>query len=177
MRTIETTVYKFSELSAKAKQRAKDDSAEVWGYSSAEEAIESLKKLAEHFDGKLKDYAIDFFACSHSSATWDMPEMTRTEIKRRLATLGGYNRHTGRGDGDCVLTGVCWDEDAIDGFRAAFREGARSLSVLMGTAFAHWLKAVQADCEDQFTDETFGELCEANDYEFFENGKLIPRGK
>lgn len=156
MRTIVDTinVYKFSELSDKAKQRAKDLASANIGYAWADEAMSSLNTLAYHFGGVVSDYSIDWFGGSHSYAKFRMPELDKAEIAARLAELGSYNPETLKGDGECKLTGFCADDDAIDGFRIAFAEG-------------------EADCEDQYSDEQFGETCDANEYEFYENGNRL----
>lgn len=172
MRTIETKIYKFSELDNTAKQRAKDKYAEHNGYSWAADSLASLKALAEHFSGKLKDYEVDFFACSHSSADFSMPEMEKDEIASRLSELGAFDPVTLRGRGACKLTGYCADEDAIDGFRKAFHDGETDLEKLMDSAFDSWLKAAQSDCEAQYEDDNFSEHCDANEYEFHEDGSM-----
>src|ERR1035441_3759132 len=35
-----------------------------------------------------------------------------------------------------------------------------------------WLEAAQADCRGQYEDEQFSEHCEANSYEFYEDGSI-----
>lgn len=173
MRIKEVKVYQFSELSDTAKGRAKDDFAADMGYSWSAEWLASLKSLAEHFDAKLSNWSIDWFAGSHSSADFALPDdMSEEEIGERIGRLGTYNAETLSGNGDCVLTGFCMDEDAIDGLRIAWHEGERSLDSLLQAAFRSLLKAAQADCEDQYSDERFAEMCNANDYEFYENGEL-----
>jgi hypothetical protein len=173
MRSVEKTVYRFDELDEDAKRKCKEDHASVWGYSWGDDAFESLKALAAHFGGKLTNWEIDYFSCSHSSCEFRMPEMTKKEIAAKLKELGSYNRRTLRGNGDCKLTGVCFGEDAIDGFRIAFRrEGITDLGELMDCAFDSWLKSVQADCEYQYSDEAFSETCEANSWEFNEDGSF-----
>jgi hypothetical protein len=174
-RNFTQTIYRFSELSDKAKQRAKDDYANAEGYAWQAEQMDSLKALAAHFGGELADWSIDFFGASHSSAKFAMPEMSAKEIKELLGQLGTYNKRTDKGHGDCKLTGFCGDEDAIDGFRIAWRNGERDLSTLMDAAFDSWLKAAQTDCEYQYSDEAFAEHCEANDYEFHEDGRFVGR--
>jgi len=175
MRTIEIAILKFDELDPPAKQRAKDAYAEANGYHGAEDYLASLKALAEHFGGKLTTYDIDFFGGTRSSADFDMPEMSGAEIRRRLKTLGSYNRRTGKGLGDCKLTGYCADEDAIDGFRIAFRQGERDLAALMEAAYDTWLEHAQADCAGFFEDDQFSEHCDANGYEFVASGKRAPK--
>lgn len=135
--------------------------------------MSSLNTLAYHFGGVVSDYSIDWFGGSHSYAKFRMPELDKAEIAARLAELGSYNPETLKGDGECKLTGFCADDDAIDGFRIAFAEGEADLEKLMQAAFDSWLKAAQADCEDQYSDEQFGETCDANEYEFYENGNRL----
>jgi hypothetical protein len=180
MRTIETPIFKFSELSDKAKEAAKEYHYEACGYSWSVEARKSLAALAEHFNGKLDNWSIDWQEGGLSWARFMMlvddlgesvAEQT-AEIERLLELLGSYNPDTQKGNGDCVLTGFSSDEDAIDGFRLAFHGGERDLNKLMQAAFTHWLKACQAYCKSQYEDEAFAETCDANEYEFFEDGKM-----
>ena len=200
---VEQTVFKFSELSDRAKQRAKEKLFSD-GYDNADESIKSIKALAEHFNGKMSDWEIDFYNCGPSSAKFTMPnDITAADIHERLETLGSYDPKTLRGNGDCKLTGCCWDECAIDGFRKMFLEGRAveageaakrlptwateevgatpvevepeyiDLEPLMQAAFSSWLTSCQEDAEYQMTDEAFCETCESNGYEFDENGAMI----
>lgn len=173
MITKTITLYSFDELTEKAKNRAREDYATNDGYLWADDALKSLSALAEKFGGKLVNYSITWDNSSPSRALFDMPDdMTESETADVLRTLGGYNKRTGRGNGDCVLTGYCMDEDAIDGLRAAFRAGETDLHSLMQAAFRSWLKVCQADYEDFYSDERFSEHCESNGYHFTESGKL-----
>lgn len=124
-KTVSYKVYKFSELSDKAKEKAKYDHFAACPPGFESEAFASLEKLAKHFGGKLTDYEIDYDGgYSPSLAAFDMPEdWTREDIAAKLKDLGGYNPTTLKGLGDCKLTGVCFDEWAIDGFRWEFFNG------------------------------------------------------
>lgn len=170
MRDAVIKIYEYSELSDKAKEVARQADAEANGFVFSEEYIESLKKLALHFNGKLGRYGIDWFNGSHSYASFDMPEMEKEEIEKLLGELGSFNPETLKGNGSCVLTGCGSDEDAIDGFRIAFHGGETDLEKLMQAAFKTWLKAGQSECEAHYSDEGFGETADANDYEFLEDG-------
>lgn len=173
MKTATITLYSFSELSPKAKARAKYDHAEAFGFSLADDYLESLKVLAGHFNGKLADYSV---SPSYSFATFDMPEdMSEDGIAAKMAELGTFNAETFKGNGDCVLTGFCADESAIDGFRAAWSKGERDLSRLMGAAFRSWLKDALADYAGQMEDDAFAETCEANGWLFLESGATPPK--
>lgn len=187
------TVYCFSELNEKAKEKAKEDHFECFDYYMADEAMESLKQLAEYFGGRLKDWSFSWDGYGHSYAKFDMPnDMSRRVIQERLLELGDFNRQTLKGTGECKLTGCCTDEDAIDGFRIEFYRGRSTtmqrsrilrkifnpklvpgdLDALMQAAFKSWLKAQQANYLSEWEDENFNEMCEANNYWFTKHGKL-----
>lgn len=178
MKTLTYTVYEYSELSPDAKERAREDARIEWGFPRGDEAIASLKALAEHFNGKLTTYGVDWFGTMRSSAAVLMPdteEMGEAEIKRRLDALGSFDPKTLRGNGDCLLTGYGIDEGAIDGFRKAFFDGERDLKELMDAAFRSWLEECQSDCEAEYSDEVFSETSEANDRWYKETGQLASR--
>lgn len=178
--TVTRTAYQFDELTDKAKDRAIQSHFDAVGWSWNSEAIASLKALAEHFGGRLTDWQVDFFGNSYSSASFAMPENEygngaewHNELAGKLLMLGSYDPETLKGHGDCKLTGVCFDESAIDGFRKAFHQGETDLESLMQSAFCSWLADCLADCADLLCYKQFSETCEANGYEFDENGDLI----
>ena len=119
------------------------------------------------------DYEIDYWNASPSGIEFDAPEMERSEIEARIKMLGNFDPVTFRGLGECKLTGYCADEDALDGLRKAFYSGESDLNELLQEGFESWIKAAQADCEYQASDEAFAELCEANGYEFEEDGTML----
>ena len=171
MKTIETTVYEFDELDDRAKEKARDWFREGFEFPWADECLQSLKALAEHFNGKVKDYSIDWFNSSYSSARFDMPEMEAGKIESRMADLGTFNPKTLKGHGDCKLTGYCADESAIDGFRKAWYDGERDLEKLMNAAFSSWLKDAQTDAQSLMEDESVDDSITANGYLFTKEGK------
>lgn len=162
------------ESNAEAKQKAIEWYRNITlenGYNFSEGAADSLKEMIKHFGGKIKDYEIDFYNNSHSFIQLDMPDMEEAEIKNLLDTLGTYNPDTLKGHGDCVLTGVCFDEDVIDGFRMEWHKGERDLNKLMQAGFKTWLKACQSDAQSQLEDEYIIETIQVNEYEFTSDGK------
>lgn len=176
MRTVTNSydVFQFSELSDKAKERAADHYRDDTEFFAGPEYLDSLKALAEHFGGKLIDWNVSWDRYCHSSAKFDMPDdMTGEDMAERLAQLGTFDAETLRGHGDCALTGVAYDEPAIDGFRRAFHDGERDLNKLMHAAFCEWLRAAQEDCEYVFSLEGFAETAEANEWEFLADGSLF----
>lgn len=173
MKQYTMTAYRFTELEAKAKEIAKQKFKDNHGYAWGDEALASIKALAEHFNGKVKNWGIDWFNDTNSHMQFDMPEMEREEIKNLLDELGDCDPETLMGHGYCALTGYCSDDDAIDGFRKAFVLGEVDLDRLMKAAFDPWLKAAQQDCADQYEDEQFADHCDANDYWFDESGNVV----
>jgi hypothetical protein len=168
------TVYSFSELSDEAKRHAIEHDQEINDYSWQEEALQSIKALAKYFDGEVRGYSISWNDSQPSRMEFEMPNMDKDYIRRLLLDLGQYNKHTLKGLGDCKLTGYCMDESAIDGFRMAFvRDNVTDLSTLMQKAFQSWLKDCQADYEYQYSEEGFGETCDANDWTFDFHGNRI----
>lgn len=188
-RTKEITVYKYSELSDRAKEHAREQLQYSDPYSWGDEALDSLKALAGHFGGKLTDWNIDWSNSNRSNAEFSMPDdMTINQVSELLSQLGSYDKDTLKGHGDCKLTGVCFDENAIDGFRKAFLTPENAALVLQGhgddedypvdlnklmqEAFHSWIVCCESDYEYQQSEERFVEDCEANDWEFDENGDL-----
>jgi hypothetical protein len=171
--TTTRTLYKYPELSPKAQERALTDYVTTEDYHWATEAMDSLKALAVEFGAKLADWNVAWDASSHSRATFQVSdEWTREEIAAKLATLGTFDPTTLKGHGDCMLTGYCQDENAIDGFRAAFHGGESDMERLLDAGFRTWLDAVHADYEDQCSAESFADMAAANEWEFTEAGEL-----
>ncbi len=182
MREIVKTiqVFKYNELSDSAKSNARIAVSNLYGFMHEGEAIETLKELAEAFRGSIDQYEIDWSnSICHSTMSFKLPdeyEMSEEEIKEILDSLGEYNPKNLKGVGDCKLTGVCYDEDAIDGFRIAWHEGERELPKLMEAAFRSLMKVCNADYEAFYDDDedAFSDFTESNDLEFLENGEIYP---
>lgn len=171
--TVTVQVYKFSELSDRAKEHALDryrSSGDDYFWGG--DALASIEALAKHFGGRVRDYSLDWLDYNRSYMSFDMPGMGREEIEELLAQLGSYNKDTLRGDGECRLTGYCMDEDAIYGFRKAFHAGESDLTALMEAAYETFIRAAVADAEYQYSMEGYAEMAEANDYDFTEDGEI-----
>ena len=188
------TSYNYSELSSDAKERVAEWLNEE-GYVWAGEAMDTLNALAKHFGGKVADWSIDWSNPSYSSVSFLMPEIGYWEFSHLLSELGAVSAETGKGVGDCKLTGVCFDEDAIDGLRAAFaslpvpdetgrydEDGdeiddwdvieSADVSELMQAAWWELSLACRDDYESQWSEEYVADMCEANGYQFFANGDV-----
>jgi len=174
--TTVTEVYTFAELSKSAKQKALENNANeseyFWGY----DAINSLKKFAEHFNSELKNWSIDWANQYRNEISFDVPtymqELTQDELTEYIESMGSYNKETLSGDGECKFTGFCMDEDAADGARIDFyKNGETDVKELLYSGYCNLIAACKKDYEYQLSEEGFSEMCEANEYEFTENGE------
>jgi hypothetical protein len=175
MKTIEIKLYAFQELSKEAQKKALEIYASNDYYHHGDDVVKTLKKGAEYFGAELKNYEIDFMDGTPSYAKFECSEEAPTakELKALIIGMGTYNKKTLRGDGECKLTGVCFDEDFFDGVRKCyFKEKARQIDTLLRAGFQSLLRAAQADAEHQFSIEGYAEHCEANEYTFEEDGSM-----
>lgn len=177
MRTIELKAYSFDELSEEAKQTALENNANNAEYFWGDDAIRSLEKFMEHFNCSLSRYSIDWFEKYRNEIKIDVPDymndISEDELKNLINGMGSYNPDTFRGLGDCKFTGYCADEDACDGARKAFFNGERDLYNILYAGYESWYSACNKDYEYQLSEEGYSEHCEANDYEFYEDGSLV----
>ncbi len=144
MRVIKTKVYKIDEHpNQDVCFETIRDNWHDLSQHSVDEVVESIKALSAKIGGTF-DYSI--------SAVPDRGEFIRFKdySHEDLCRLSA---------GDCPLTGVCWDVDLIEGLREGNPEKV--------------LKSLHADTEYQYSDEGLLELCQANDYEFTKEGKII----
>lgn len=173
MRTVEIKVYQASELSPEAFAFAHRAYEEGYEFFGDRDALLSLRRLAAWFAARLTNYSISWSNSQPSTFTFEVPDepFSRGELRKLIADLGKYNRKTGKGLGECVLTGVCYDEDAIDGLRIAWRKGERDLESLLQAAAKSLLEACQSEYAHDVSEEGFRDFCEANDVEFLETGR------
>lgn len=155
--------YRFADLAPDVKEDVKRR------YQvNSDKAIDVLKALAKHFNGKLKNYSIDWFNNTYSDASFNMPVMEADEIERRTDQM----------DPDALsLTGWHLDYNPIKAIKEAFRSHSPDLDKLMQIGFRALLKAAQDDCADFYSDEQFGEHCDANEMWFNADGTRGQRPK
>lgn len=173
-RTVRTKVYKFTELSAKAKEKALDNWAIDTEYFGADEVLETLKQFVDHLGGRVDDYEIDWnnergnlvSICFDQEDKEDEP-VTAQEIQ----AIGDFDATTFIGFGSCVFTGVCYDENAADGARALWMSGEYNRRKIIEAGIKSLLIAAVNDYEYQQGMEFFADHAEANNYEFTQDGK------
>lgn len=145
MRIIETEAYTFDELSDDAKEKAKIELVSEYFWS--DDAMASLYAFADEIGIKIIDYTIDWSCSAISYVKW---EWRLDEHKNDLSVE--------------ELTGYCMDFPLID-------EWNKTKDV--DGAIDAWVNDCQKDYEYQQSDEYMIEHCEANEYEFTKEGKLI----
>jgi hypothetical protein len=174
MKTIEIQLFKFDELSDEAKQTALENNANeaeyFWGY----DAIKSLQKVAEHFKCSLKHYSIDWINSYRNEISFDCNyvEFSNEDLKTQILSMGDYDKKTLKGLGECKFTGYQADESVCDGIRIAYFNGERDLKELLMSGYESWYDDCKTDYEYQLSEEGYSEHCEANDYDFTEDGEM-----
>lgn len=196
MRTICKDVYKYDELSAGAKSRARDWYREASASDNyvLDEMMDSLKALFKAANIKIKDWSVGAYN-RNNYVSFDMGDageltgaralawlennlldglrITRAEFmaKRRDYLKYGDSYRVGKIK-PCPFTGVCYDDDLLDSLRADVKSGDT-----LKDAFSNLADKVGRMNEDaleyQNKDEQVAEMIEANEYEFTEDGNRI----
>jgi len=144
MRTIEFKVYKIDEHPNK--EKCFEWIRNNWhdlNQHTCNDIIDSIKALSNKIGGTV-NYSI-----------------SQTPDRGEFITFKDYDHQELcyiSGD-DYPLTGVCWDDVVIRALRCG---DTRKI-----------LEALHNDTEYIYSDEGLYELCVANDYEFYENGKCL----
>jgi hypothetical protein len=158
MRTIETTIYTFDELSNKAKERAIQQHRQCVEYPWFSECLDSLKTFCSEFGVKVTDYTLS--DCYRASISTDA-----TPKHFRGVKLSGFNR-------EAMPTGFCFDCDLRYTFHDEFKRTGDAFYAF-NDALQTFLISVKKDIEWNYSDEAITELLEINDYEFTEEGDIV----
>ena len=157
MRTIETTIYTFEELSDKGKERAIEKMRAITDYPWFDECLGSLRAFCDEFNVRVTDYTLS--DCYRASISTDA-----TPKHFRCVKLSTFDR-------DAMPTGFCFDCDLRFTFHDEFKRTGDAYHAFE-TAIEAFLCAVRRDIEWQFSNECITENIEANAYEFTEDGDL-----
>ena len=144
MRTIEVSVYRYDELNDKAQENVKHTLCTE--YLDSYDAIETLKKFADEIGIKIFDYSIDWANANRSYVKWEKTHYYHTMfIKEDL--YGTWM--------DYPLTKT-WNKTKD-----------------VEECILEFLSEIEKDYWNQFEEEYVTDMCDANDYEFTEQGELI----
>jgi len=157
MRTVETTIYTFDELSDEAKERAISQHRQCFEYPWFSECLESLKTFCSEFGVEVTDYTLS--DCYRASISTDA-----TSKHFRGVKLSGFDR-------EAMPTGFCFDCDLRYTFHDEFKRTGDAFYAF-NDALQAFLISVRKDIEWNYSDEAITELLEINDYEFTEEGDI-----
>ena len=185
MRTETIEIFKFSELSDTAKDRARDwfrSDGDAWGWASewiasarAFENIAPIKIRGWDMDRRQvwiewigPDYASRY---DHSDA---IAELTGSRAWKWLTNNNWFTWARAEREGECSLTGFCADCTFADALKEYENHPARvpALKQVFYEMAQSWVSAAQDDCDHANSDEAVSEMIEWNEYEFDENGNF-----
>jgi len=197
MRTIEIKAYQFAELSDKAKENAHNEYLSK-GYPNdwSEENLDSWKKFLDIFPVKnngrnwnditftgeesvenltgqrlatyiWNNYKMDLFKGKYYSTSGRYDENRKYHYKKRYSKI--------QLETSCVMTGYCMDDSILAPIYAFLKKPNKNTDFmdLMNECGNAWEEALDADSEWQSSMEYFKDACEANEYEFDEDGKQV----
>lgn len=202
MREITVKIYQFHELSEKAQRRAWENGPDFSGdYDS--EFRETLKRFEDIFDIKVYRWSMDYCGTDYAFVTagraTEAPEGDALRLARYIwnnyaeyITRGKYYgklvyrenqrpRHVKRYSkatfemDNCPLTGFFADCDILQPvidclhYKRFFDSYDELIDACLDSFFDTW----RADVEYHNSFEYFAEMCEINEYEFYETGEMI----
>lgn len=153
------TVYKFSDAPEKVKEKIREHfhyDFDLYEHSM-QERIATLEKVAELLNGRL-DYSISYVP--------DRGEFISIKPKNESLDFDSLWEVVNT-EKDCPFTGVCYDHDIIDHL-SKYNLNEKGLQF----ALDKYIESIHDEYESMLTDEYLADLCEANDYEFLENGRI-----
>lgn len=168
MRIIEEKVYTFDEHPDK--EKCLEWVRTHWHYLAdhyVDDMAGSLKALAEHFGCKV-DWAVSVVPDRGEYVRFiDVPETTINDMMASGALTSAML------EGNCPLTGMCYDENILDAFRDALGTPHMELRDVLHQAGENALSALHVDGEYAYSDESLAEMLTSNGYEFNENGEVV----
>ena len=184
MRTIRTKVYRFSELSESAKQKAIDWYRDGNEYHNSNEILSTIKIGLKQFGAILKNYSIywdNINGCDFNIAietTDEIEELNGVRLWKYLHNnnlLTYWNKYHKKTEnllnGDLPFTGVCFDSDFLDNIKDfVIKPANTTFNELLTDSVYNTIKAGCNDWEYQQSDEAITDTIEANEYEFKADG-------
>lgn len=158
MRTIETTVYSFDELSEEAKENAVSKHRICVDYPWFSECLDSLHSFCTEFGVKVTDYTLS--NCHRAYIKTDA-----TPKHFRGLKLSSFDK-------DAMPTGFCFDTDLRYSFHNEFKRTGDAFYAFQ-SALEEFLSLVRKDIEWHYSEEAIIECFEINGFEFTEEGEVI----
>jgi hypothetical protein len=193
MRTITKQVYRLNELSEDAKEHARSEHLRLFDYPWDNDAKNSLDAFARVFPVTIRDWA---YGGRDSGVSFDMDcddnitllsgvrlaSHLWTNYKNKiykpkyLGCVNGKSIYSKvQIESSCPLTGYCIDNDLLDPILKFMKKPKDNVNFreLLEDCFDQWVRSMESDIEYHQSMEYFEELCEANGYEFHEDGEIL----
>ena len=182
MKTIEVNTYTAQELKEhnpeafeKAFERYKE-SQYSFGLNWGDEMFESLKALVELGGYKLKDYSLGDSSCRGNHITISERDCDDLSGRRAFAWLENNilaKLRDKNGELDAgKLTGYCFDHNLVEHLQESIKDG-NSVKESLESLVDPYVKQVDAEWEDQLSEERFIDESDANEIQFLEDGRKI----
>jgi len=192
MREVEQTIYRYSELSEKAQEKAYNDFLCDGDYPFGAENRETLKEFETTFPIKVKDweYGYNFYATVDFIGDVDIAKLSGIRLLKYLVNnywdvlyrpkyyyipANSKCRHSKcQYETGYSLTGF-WTDNIILKPISDFMENPNETTFeeLLIDCVNMWLKACSEDYIDYFSMEHFEEICAYEEWEFYEDGSLF----
>jgi len=170
MRTVETKVYTFDELSETAQEHVLDNFWASTEYPWHDENMDCLKAFTDLFDFSVYHWRYDSMMAEHNES---FPEyyfnidgdVAREWFKRQSKIIYDLN---------CPLTGYCLDETLLRPIRVFIADTNRKDSVgdVLTECVGAFFSCVVHDVDYYYSLENCADHCAINEYEFLENGEF-----
>ena len=197
MRTIETKVYQYEELSEQAKENARNSlrdrlsenriDAEAYDYRN------TLAEIEKIFGIKVRDWSVNGYSPTYFRFDFvNLDEDIENEPKFLLRYLNRfilpcidcretyYKNHKIRKSRilsypkyNCCITGAWTDiavDDALNNIKESIMQG-KSAKDFVKDMLNNFFRLWNRDCEYAYSDESIEDEIVGNEYEFLENGK------
>lgn len=153
-----------------------------------QEGTDTWRAFCEHFGLTDCDWCLTTCGPSHMTARVPDPHYDDSLAELSGVRLWKYLNNSGRLryfnkyrkamadllDGECPFTGVCYDETLLDPIREFMTKpiAGTTYQDLIDECGARLAAALVTEAEYRYSDEALQEMCEANEYEFTENGSI-----
>lgn len=192
MRTVGINVYEYEELSDSAKEKALHDYRSNGDYNG-EENKDTLKAFEAIFPIKINDWC--YGGDRNDGVKWEFIEEDEIEqlsgirlstyiynnyfhnlFKGKLYYGTGYKKKRRSNiifQNNGVLTGYTTDHSLLDPIYNFLKKPTKqTFHDLIEECLSEWVNDCTKDMEYYYSEEAFRESCEANEWEFYESGRM-----